>query len=189
MAALAKPSACVVRRIRVIVPRVRPMTRALSVAVCVGQIYLAYGMELAFPWYYPPVTLLTICVLSLIFDQGLSFFDAPLERHPWAPYARAGVAVAAIALVCATFAASLGAAVQLKILHATIQRNLTEIGLYLKEQASSPHDTVFLEPLGYIGFYSNLKSMIIRDYRLMKRCGRASFYRQLRWAIELRSHH
>ena len=32
-----------------------------------------------------------------------------------------------------------------------------QIGLWLKQNAVTPHDTVFLEPLGYIGYYSNLK--------------------------------
>jgi hypothetical protein len=34
-----------------------------------------------------------------------------------------------------------------------------QIGLWLREQAASATDTVFLEPLGYIGFYSQLKML------------------------------
>jgi hypothetical protein len=32
-----------------------------------------------------------------------------------------------------------------------------EIGLWLRDHAATPHDTVMLEPLGYIGYYSGLK--------------------------------
>jgi hypothetical protein len=31
-----------------------------------------------------------------------------------------------------------------------------EIGLWLKKESKTPEETVFLEPLGYIGFYSGL---------------------------------
>ena len=31
------------------------------------------------------------------------------------------------------------------------------VGLWLRDHAVSPTDTVFLEPFGYIGFFSNLK--------------------------------
>ena len=34
-----------------------------------------------------------------------------------------------------------------------------QIGLWLRQHASSPADTVFLEPLGYIGFFSQLKML------------------------------
>ena len=36
--------------------------------------------------------------------------------------------------------------------------NRKQIGLWLKDHARSPADTVFLESLGYIGFYSGLKT-------------------------------
>jgi hypothetical protein len=35
--------------------------------------------------------------------------------------------------------------------------NRKQIGLWLKEHAASSQDTVFLEPLGYIGYFSQLK--------------------------------
>ncbi len=53
------------------------------------------------------------------------------------------------------------AAYQLKWQQQLIERNNREaIGLWLKENSESPKDTVFLEPLGCIGFYSNLKMLV-----------------------------
>ena len=50
-------------------------------------------------------------------------------------------------------------AYQLKLQQNIIENgNRKEIGLWLKDHAT-PNDTVFLEPLGYIGFYSQLKML------------------------------
>ena len=52
------------------------------------------------------------------------------------------------------------AAYQLRIQQKVIEDgNRKQIGLWLAEQAKSQLDTVFLEPLGYIGFYSQLKML------------------------------
>ena len=48
---------------------------------------------------------------------------------------------------------------------AQVQQRLIEdgvrrpIGLWLRAHAASPHDTVFVEPLGYIGYFSGLKML------------------------------
>ena len=48
---------------------------------------------------------------------------------------------------------------------AQLQQRLIEdgvrrpIGLWLRAHAASPQDTVFLEPLGYIGYFSGLKML------------------------------
>jgi len=55
---------------------------------------------------------------------------------------------------------SLFAARQLRIQQKVIEEgNRKQIGLWLAEHASSKADTVFLEPLGYIGFFSQLKML------------------------------
>jgi hypothetical protein len=41
--------------------------------------------------------------------------------------------------------------------HVVEDKNRKQIGLWLHDHASSSQDRVFLEPLGYIGFYSNLR--------------------------------
>jgi hypothetical protein len=53
---------------------------------------------------------------------------------------------------------TLQSARQLKLQQAIIENgNRREIGLWLREHAS-PGDTVLLEPLGYIGYFSGLKT-------------------------------
>jgi hypothetical protein len=52
------------------------------------------------------------------------------------------------------------AAWQLRIQQREIEEGTRkQIGLWLRQQAASPADTVFLEPLGYIGFFSQLKML------------------------------
>ena len=53
----------------------------------------------------------------------------------------------------------LASAYQLRIQQKVVEDgNRTQIGLWLRENAASPKDTVFMEPLGYIGFFSGLKT-------------------------------
>lgn len=54
----------------------------------------------------------------------------------------------------------LAAAYQLRLQQRIIEDgHRRQIGTWLREQAQSPADTVFLEPLGYIGFFSGLKML------------------------------
>jgi hypothetical protein len=49
---------------------------------------------------------------------------------------------------------------QLQVQQALIETGLRRpIGLWLRDHAHTPHDTVMLEPLGYIGYYSGLKML------------------------------
>jgi hypothetical protein len=51
-------------------------------------------------------------------------------------------------------------AYQLRIQQREIEEGLRkQIGLWLRQNAASPKDTVLLEPLGYIGFFSQLKML------------------------------
>ena len=145
-----------------VVPYVRRITRALSLAACVGLIYLAYGMEYPYPWYFPPVTLLIACVVALVVDQvmaGLELFRSEYPRFSRAAGAvRGAVAAVSGVLVGTTCVVTMATAVQLRAFQSVIyDKNYKQVGLFLRDNAKSPHDTVFLEPLGYIGFYSNLK--------------------------------
>jgi hypothetical protein len=51
----------------------------------------------------------------------------------------------------------LGSAWQLRQQQRIIEGQRKEIGEWLKAHQTSPTDAVFLEPLGYIGYYSQLK--------------------------------
>ena len=64
------------------------------------------------------------------------------------------------AVLSATLLLTLCAAYQLRIQHREIEDgHRKQIGLWLRQNASLQSDTVFLEPLGYIGFFSQLKML------------------------------
>jgi hypothetical protein len=64
----------------------------------------------------------------------------------------------AIALLGVALVLFLCVAWQLRIQQREIEDGTRkQIGLWLREHAASPADTVFLEPLGYIGYFSQLK--------------------------------
>lgn len=148
-------------------PFLRSTTRALSFAVLIAQIYLNIGMPFAFPWYLPPAAILTIIVFALIVDQALElsqrtnagiYSSDQTERRTnlLAPIFK----FLSITALVTTLSITLASAYVLRIFQDTIyQQNYTKVGLWLKEHASSDKDRVFLEPLGYIGFFSNLKML------------------------------
>jgi hypothetical protein len=145
-----------------IIPVIHPITRTLSFSVLMVQFYLCVFPEYAFPWYFPPVAVLSFCVFALVLDQALGGAAARPRAHRIARLALAvaptGLKAVAGTVVAGVLLITVMAAVQLKLFQSIIYaRNYKQVGLWLHDHASSPHDTVFLEPLGYIGFYSNLK--------------------------------
>jgi hypothetical protein len=145
-----------------VLPFICSCTRALSLAACLGQLYLGFGMEYAFPWYFPPVTVLTICAFAFVVNESLNyavdFNREDMTSSIISKVALDAVKVIAGAPVLVACIVSLVTAVQLRAFETIIdQGNLKQIGQWLNEHASTPRDTVFLEPLGFIGFYSNLK--------------------------------
>jgi hypothetical protein len=124
---------------------VRPVTRALSVAALLAHLYLSFIVKFVFPWYVPSVTIITVIVLALLMDQVLSGDLGVLQRP------------VALTLLAATSALTLCTAHQLAVQQTVVEGNRKQIGLWLKENSASNRERVFLEPLGYIGFFSNLK--------------------------------
>ena len=47
---------------------------------------------------------------------------------------------------------------QVRVNQTICEGNRKQVGLWLHEHAASPQDTVFLESLGYIGYFSQLKT-------------------------------
>jgi hypothetical protein len=52
-----------------VTPFLRPVTRAMSLATLVAQLYLSCITPYAYPWYIPGATLLVIVVVSLLFEE------------------------------------------------------------------------------------------------------------------------
>jgi hypothetical protein len=112
-------------------------------------LYLSYVEEIAqfAPWYYPPLAFASLLALA---GAGAGLLERVRSRALAAAAGAAGAA-AVFGLVGYIFFASL--------YPIRIKQSLVEwghrrmIGLYLKEHLA-PGDTVYLEPLGYIGYFS-----------------------------------
>ena len=143
-----------------IFPLGRWHTRALSFACFLSNFYLTHIAAYPAQWYLPSAAILGIATLALI-TSDLVLLRNSLQR-------RGKSQEASCVHVVTVIAASIISAVVLVLFFCTAweirnqQRIIEEghrkqIGLWLKDHAQTPTDTVFLEPLGYIGFFSGLK--------------------------------
>ncbi|MFY9225968.1 MAG: hypothetical protein WAQ98_25035 [Blastocatellia bacterium] len=146
-----------------LLPKTKITARAISFSVFIGHIYLTFIMQRAYPWYFPPVTFLSIFVLALLVDQVFSkietFFDKELTPSQNIKYKGINLLFRQTVFFCLLLTLSL---TLIGTYHIQIQQEVMEtnhrkqIGLWLGENAA-PTDKVFSECLGYIGFYSQLK--------------------------------
>ncbi len=135
-----------------LIPAVPLAGRRASFAVFVGAFYL--GSIKAFPWYLPPWALLVYIALAFGFDRLLRSWAVehgrPVICRSILALGVAVVAVQAVLLVCV--------ARQTNVHQDLIENHgRRDVGEWLRENAA-PRDRVFLEPLGYIGYYSQLKT-------------------------------
>jgi hypothetical protein len=129
-----------------VVPGVRAPGRMASAAFFLGGLYVEYIPRS--PWYYPGWQVLAYLAWAYL-------LDAAWQRAVLRPAVRIGVATA-IAVQAAVFAC---VAVQMRTQQALIEdAQRTKIGTWLKTHAAAG-DRVYLEPLGYIGFFSGLKML------------------------------
>jgi hypothetical protein len=142
-------------------PFARSQARAVSFAFMLGHFYLSYAASFPFPWYVPNCAILGIFVVAHMVQQARDFAFALKDRDE-ANFRRllGCTRAAAVAVLSATFLLFLCAAWQLRVQQREIEDGTRkQIGLWLRQQAAGPADTVFLEPLGYIGFFSQLKML------------------------------
>ncbi|MDI1334703.1 MAG: hypothetical protein PSU94_00840 [Lacunisphaera sp.] len=132
-----------------LLPRVRPEVRVTSLAYFGGAAYLSFVPYFPFPWYFPSTFLLAAVALTGILGQG---WNSP---HRWL---RGSCWAAAAIILAGALALTAGSARQVRAQQLYIEDgNRRVIGEWLKVHAQ-PGDSVFLEPLGYIGFFSGLKT-------------------------------
>ena len=131
-----------------IVPALPRPVRAASVAVLVGGVY--FHQIMPYPWYYAPWTFLAS--MALAGAAGVL-------------WARCSRSIRTVGMVTAgvVAAGSLGLLVAVTYASRIQQRCLEDggrrqIGLWLRAHAK-PGDTVFLESLGYMGYFSQLKML------------------------------
>ena len=140
-----------------VLPFLRWEGRVASLAFLVGHIYLSFVPYFPFPWYLPTTTLLGLIVLAAS-AQTLRGTLAGIQSAgvTLALLATLGLGLIGFALFSGRFV--VGSARQLAAAQRWIEDgNRKQIGLYLREHAGKT-DTVFLEPLGYIGYFSQLKT-------------------------------
>lgn len=144
-----------------LLPFVRPVTRICSFAFFGAHAYLSYFPYFPFPWYLPSTALLGILTLGTMLSQVLGAaarWAAHEPEHTGPRYlTRTALAVAALALAGSgwlTWQTARQFQAQQRFIEEGTRR---KIGEWLHAHAR-PGETVFLEPLGYIGFYSGMKT-------------------------------
>jgi len=142
-----------------LVPFLRVETRAASFAFFGAHAYLSYYPYFPFPWYLPSTTLLAIFCLGSLLAQGLAAAD---RGQPANPIGHGQLHRFAGIVVLLILAGAAWATWQSARLFAAQQQyvedgNRRKIGEWLRAHAQ-PGDTVFMEPLGYIGYFSGLKT-------------------------------
>jgi hypothetical protein len=148
-----------------VLPRIRWEARVVALAHAAGQFYLAALVRYPVPWYVPTVTFLCVVVLALGLGQWLTL-AARWREAATAARAAAGrwfaraAGVAAVVVVLGTTSLTIAMARQAWLEMTLIEEGVrAAIGKWLRTEAKSPHETVFLEPLGFIGFHSGLKML------------------------------
>ena len=138
-----------------ILPGGHPFGRAVSVAFLLSHVYLLGVVPFPFPWYWPGATILAILAVAEITEQLARRWKALLPRRAVAPVMGSLVGL----VMSLQLALLLASAYQLRWQQALIEDgHRKQIGLWLKANASSPRDTVLMECLGYIGYFSGLKT-------------------------------
>jgi hypothetical protein len=129
--------------------------RAASLGFAIAVLYFTFMLFPA-PWYLPPAALFGMVALA---RGAATLSDAVRRRRDSrAGYGRlhpllAGGLIALAAGQIALFGLN---AHQMRIQQSEIEEGLrTQLGLWLREHGQ-PDETVFLEPLGYIGYFSRM---------------------------------
>ncbi len=143
-----------------LLPFVRWEARVASFVYAAGHFYLT-ALAHPMPWYLPPVMLPGVVALFLVLGQLKAELarSAGRESSPQAVrrLQRALTALAAafvLVLAGLTVVMARQACLQMRLIERPVRQ---AAGLWLRDHARDAHATVFLEPLGYIGYYSGLK--------------------------------
>jgi len=129
-------------------PRCPRPARVAGLAFFLGGIYLTITTRA--PWYFPGWTVLAYLAVA----GGVATTLEAWRARPPLRWTVAGVATALVVFQIGLFVV---VTAQLRAQQRIIEWGLrAPIGRSLGMSARSPHETVFLEPLGYIGYYSNL---------------------------------
>lgn len=144
-----------------LLPFLRVETRAASFAFFGAHTYLSYYPYFPFPWYLPSTTLLAVFSLGSLLAHALDVSESWRTNDSRSPRPGQflGFSLVAAGLI---LGANLWLTWQSARLFSAQQThvedgNRRKIGEWLRANAR-PGDTVFMEPLGYIGYFSGLKT-------------------------------
>ncbi len=131
-----------------VIPFFPRMARAISLSVFLGIFYLEYvSGQGGMPWYLPNLTIQIIIIFALLFNY---FY---LKFHYRIIY------VSGVLFVMYSFIILFLGGYEMKIQQQVIEYgHRKKIGEWLKANSTSEKSTVFMECLGYIGYYSQLKT-------------------------------
>jgi hypothetical protein len=134
-----------------VVPGLPPPARRASLAVFLGMFYV--GMIILFPWYSPPWLILAALALALTVDHV-----AGIATRTGRAWLASTLRVAVGSVVCLQVLVLAAATWQMRVQQRIVENGVRrEIGLWLRREAA-PGDIVFMECLGYIGYFSQLKT-------------------------------
>jgi hypothetical protein len=111
------------------------------------------------PWYDPPYALVAMIAWGFLIQDIVGWIksDGGVARMPRAASFGRLLPFAVLAVVAFQLGVSLLMANAMRLQQTIIENgNRRSIGLWLRKNAA-PNDSVFLEPLGYIGYFPNLK--------------------------------
>jgi hypothetical protein len=131
-------------------PRANRAGRAASLCFVLTSLYVSVAPRA--PWYLPSHAIMAGIALAAV-AQDLA--QATRDRLWWRRTAQA-----VLAAHLAVAVANLG----LAFWHVRVQQELVEnqrrdIGRWIRELSPGGNETVFLEPLGYVGYFSGLKML------------------------------
>lgn len=141
-------------------PFVRWEARLASFAYAGGQFYLT-AVAGPWPWYIPPVALLGFFAGAIAFGQWLEALAALGRTSPaGGRWLARGTTAAAVGLVLGSATMTAFMARQAWLETRIVADHVRgAAGRWLHEHAASSGETVFLEPLGYIGYFSGLRML------------------------------
>jgi len=134
-----------------LIPSNPPAGRRASLTIFLGMFYL--NSIVLYPWYIPPWSIVQSLAIALAFDRCLSFSQRGQHRL-WLSSLRVAAGLMILLQASLFLAIAWQSRIQQRVIEYGVRK---EIGLWLKNNARAG-DSVFMEPLGYIGYYSQLKT-------------------------------
>jgi hypothetical protein len=144
------------------VPGFARVGRAFSLTALLILVYLSV-IPFPYPWYIPGGTMACVLALAVFWQEILAIGTAASPRFThWADANTYKILTRGIPSlhVLLAFFLLLASGKQLKAHQTLIEDGIRRpLGLWLKENSDPKRDRVFIECLGYVGFYSNLKML------------------------------